>query len=80
VNAGARAAVEPENLLARYRQRASEEIERQLPRGEPRAWLYEPMADYPRRAGKGLRAALCLATCAAFGGAEDDALAAAAAI
>ena len=34
----------------------------------------------PRRAGKGLRAALCLAACSAHGGLEDDALAAAAAI
>lgn len=72
--------VEPETVLARYRRRASEEIERRLPRGRPREWLYEPMADYPRRQGKGLRAALCLAACAAFGGAEDDALSAAAAI
>jgi geranylgeranyl diphosphate synthase type II len=71
---------EPEEILERYRRSAAEEIERRLPRGEPREWLYEPMADYPRRAGKGLRAALCLATCAAFGGAEDDALAAAAAL
>jgi geranylgeranyl diphosphate synthase type II len=75
-----RPGVAPETVLARYRRSAAAEIERRLPRGEPREWLYEPMADYPRRAGKGLRAALCLATCAAFGGAEDDALTAAAAI
>jgi geranylgeranyl diphosphate synthase type II len=73
-------AVGPDDLLASYRRRASEEIERRLPRGEPREWLYEPLADYPRRTGKGLRAALCLAACAAHGGPEDDALAAAAAI
>jgi geranylgeranyl diphosphate synthase type II len=73
-------AVEPEAILSRYRQRAAEEVERRLPRGVPRQWLYEPMADYPRRTGKGLRAALCLATCRAYGGAEDDALAVAAAI
>jgi geranylgeranyl diphosphate synthase, type II len=74
------AAAGTDDLLAGYRQRASEEIERRLPRGEPREWLYEPLADYPRRTGKGLRAALCLAACAAHGGPEDDALAAAAAI
>lgn len=74
------AATGPDDLLAGYRQRASDEIERRLPRGEPREWLYEPLADYPRRTGKGLRAALCLAACAAHGGPEDDALAAAAAI
>jgi geranylgeranyl diphosphate synthase type II len=59
---------------------APRRIQRRLPRGEPRQWLYEPLADYPRRAGKGLRAALCLAACSAHGGSEDDALAAAAAI
>ncbi|MGH3874032.1 MAG: polyprenyl synthetase family protein [Pseudonocardiaceae bacterium] len=69
-----------EQLLLRYRQRTVAEIERRLPRGEPHQWLYEPMADYPRRAGKGLRATLCLATCSAYGGSEDDALPAAAAI
>ena len=74
------AAAAPDDLLASYRRRASEEIERRLPHGEPREWLYEPLADYPRRSGKGLRAALCLAACAAHGGEEDDALAAAAAI
>jgi geranylgeranyl diphosphate synthase type II len=77
---GAPGHVDPDDLLRRYRQRAAEEIERRLPRGEPRQWLYEPLADYPRRAGKGLRAALCLAACSAHGGSEDDALAVAAAI
>jgi len=71
---------ETETLLERYRRSAADEVERRLPRGEPREWLYEPMADYPRRGGKGLRAALCMATCAAFGGAESDALPAAAAL
>ena len=42
--------------------------------------LREPAADYLQRAGKGLRPALCLATCSAFGGAEADALPSAAAI
>jgi geranylgeranyl diphosphate synthase type II len=74
------ATADPDDLLSRYRQRASEEIERHLPRGEPRQWLYEPLADYPRRVGKGLRAALCLTACCAYGGSENDALPAAAAI
>lgn len=76
----ARATTPLEDILSHYRQQALAEIERHLPRGEPRQWLYEPLADYPRRMGKGLRAALCLATCSAYGGSEDDALAAAAAI
>lgn len=70
----------PGDLLRQYQQRVSAEIERHLPRGEPRQWLYEPLADYPRRGGKGLRAALCLAACDAYGGSESDALAAATAI
>lgn len=69
-----------DEVLSRYRSRTLEEIERHLPNGEPRRWLYEPLADYPRRVGKGLRATLCLASCAAYGGSEDDAIAAAAAI
>lgn len=76
----ARATTALDDILSHYRQRALAEIERHLPTGEPRQWLYEPLADYPRRAGKGLRAALCLATCSAYGGSEDEALAAAAAI
>ena len=66
--------------LDRYRARTLAEIERHLPRGEPRRWLYEPLADYPHRAGKGLRATLCLAACGAYGGSEEEAVGAAAAI
>ncbi|HJT03725.1 MAG TPA: polyprenyl synthetase family protein [Pseudonocardiaceae bacterium] len=76
----ARATTTLEDMLSHYRQQALAEIERHLPSGEPRQWLYEPMAEYPRRTGKGLRAALCLATCGAYGGSEGDAVAAAAAI
>jgi geranylgeranyl diphosphate synthase type II len=43
-------------------------------------YLTDPAAEYLRRGGKGLRPALCLATCAAFGGQEADALPSAAAI
>jgi geranylgeranyl diphosphate synthase, type II len=35
--------------------------------------LTEQLADYPARGGKGLRPALLLATCEAYGGAEQDA-------
>jgi geranylgeranyl diphosphate synthase type II len=42
--------------------------------------LYELVADYPQRPGKGIRPALCLATCRAHGGRSEDALAAAVAI
>jgi geranylgeranyl diphosphate synthase, type II len=45
-----------------------------IPAGEPRDHLYALVADYPRRGGKHLRPALCLATCGAFGGRADRAL------
>ena len=73
-------AIDPEVRLAEYRQLVWPEIERHLPRREPPRWLYGPLADYPRRPGKGIRAALCVATCSAHGGAEADAVPSAAAI
>ena len=42
--------------------------------------LHELVADYPARPGKGIRPALCLASCRAHGGRSEDALAAAVAI
>ena len=45
-----------------------------IPRKEPRRHLYDLVPAYPMRAGKGLRPALCLATCRAFGGRMEDAL------
>jgi geranylgeranyl diphosphate synthase, type II len=42
--------------------------------------LYELVAEYPVRPGKGIRPALCLASCRAHGGRTEDALAAAVAI
>ncbi len=45
-----------------------------IPDGEPHHWLYGLVRDYPERPGKGLRPALCLATCRAFGGTTTDAL------
>jgi geranylgeranyl diphosphate synthase, type II len=80
VNAGRAAPTAPEHILDRYRQLTAAEIVRRLPAGEPRQWLYEPMADYPQRTGKALRAALCLASCGAYGDTEEDALTVAAAI
>jgi geranylgeranyl diphosphate synthase type II len=45
-----------------------------LARGEPRNYLYEPAAVYPRRGSKNLRPALCIATAMAFGGQLEDVL------
>ncbi len=36
--------------------------------------LYRMMRDYPQRPAKGLRPLICVASCRAFGGKEDDAL------
>lgn len=43
-------------------------------------YLVAPARDYLDRGGKGLRPALCLATCAAFGGRDEDALPSSAAL
>jgi geranylgeranyl diphosphate synthase type II len=42
--------------------------------------LHEVVVEYPLRSGKGIRPALCLASCRAHGGRSEDALAAAVAI
>jgi geranylgeranyl diphosphate synthase, type II len=51
-----------------------------LPDGEPRAHLYAPMRDFVGRSGKGLRPALLIAACRAFGGRLEDALTSACAL
>jgi geranylgeranyl diphosphate synthase type II len=51
-----------------------------LPDREPRRYLYDLVPLYPRRAGKGLRCGLTMATCAAFGGTPEMALNSAVAI
>jgi geranylgeranyl diphosphate synthase type II len=45
-----------------------------IPTGEPYAHLYGPMRGFIENSGKGLRPALLLATCRAFGGRIEDAL------
>ncbi|WP_331741188.1 polyprenyl synthetase family protein [Kitasatospora sp. NBC_00085] len=62
-----------ERVLARYRARTVTALLRHIPEQSP-PYLYELAADYPARPCKGLRAALCLATCAAFGGRPERAL------
>jgi len=38
-----------------------------LPAAEPRRYLYDLVADYPRRGGRSFRPSLCIATARAFG-------------
>lgn len=59
--------------LARCRELATEALLASIPSAGP-PHLYDLVSDYPRRRGKGLRAALCLAACRAFGGDERRAL------
>lgn len=51
-----------------------------MPEGEPSAWLYAPMREYPSRPGKALRPALCISAGRAFGASFDDMLGLAVAI
>ena len=69
-----------ERTLATDGQRARETLLDYLPDDGPRAELYDLVADYLMRPGKGIRPALCLASCRAHGGHTEDALGAAAAI
>jgi geranylgeranyl diphosphate synthase type II len=62
-----------ERALARYRDQTVRALLESIPDGAPK-YLYDLVPAYPRRAGKGLRAALCLAACSALGGNENRAL------
>jgi geranylgeranyl diphosphate synthase type II len=69
-----------EEMLRHYGELTAEATLAYLPSGEPRAHLYDVLADYPTRPGKAIRPSLCLATCVAFGGELDEALPSAVAI
>lgn len=55
-------------------------LEGYLPTAEPRRYLYDLAADYPRRGGKMLRSSLCVATARAFGAPLEPAVRSATAI
>lgn len=63
-----------ERWLGEYKRETIDALLAGLPVTEPRRYLYDLVPQYPLRAGKGLRPALCMATCAAFGGRETRAL------
>jgi geranylgeranyl diphosphate synthase, type II len=69
-----------EEILAADGELARTAVLSYLPENGPRAELYDLLADYLAHPGKGIRPALCLATCRAHGGLTEDALGAAAAI
>lgn len=60
--------------LDAYANRARRAMNERLPGSWTSPDLVDPVLEYPSRGGKGLRPALCLATCEAFGGTLDEAL------
>ncbi|MBV9542979.1 MAG: polyprenyl synthetase family protein [Chloroflexi bacterium] len=63
-----------EQQLRDYRDLTYRALLAQLPKREPRRYLYDLISHQLSRSGKGLRPALCLATCQAFGGSVEQAL------
>ena len=66
--------------LSDYHRQTMEVLLGSLPEQEPQRYLYDLVREFLGRSGKGLRPAICLATCRAFGGRIEDALDSAAAI
>jgi geranylgeranyl diphosphate synthase type II len=62
-----------EQTLAQYRDLVTRTLLSRIPTEGP-PYLYDLVSVYPSRLSKGLRAALCLATCGALGGSEQQAL------
>lgn len=69
-----------ERQLQQYQGQVAPLILAAVPNREPRKYLYDLLSAQLQREGKGLRPALCLATCGAFGGEYGRALPSAAAI
>lgn len=72
-----------ESLVRTYRQEVYTYIDEKLPKWHNHPDIkafYEMLRDYPSRPSKGLRAALCLLTCEAFGGKRSSCLTTAAAL
>ena len=63
-----------QEMLDEYGEVTRRHLGRYLPREEPRAYLYELLADYPSRGGKMLRSSLCLAMARATGASVEDAI------
>lgn len=66
--------------LSSYRETTLARLLDAVPKREPQGYLYAPLTSYLSRSGKGIRPALCMATCQAFGGQATDAIPSAAAI
>src|SRR5690348_9216572 len=69
-----------EKHLTAYRVQIAPLLAQAVPGGEPRKHLYDLVRAQLERGGKGIRPAICLATCGAFGGDPARALPSAAAL
>src|SRR6478752_501700 len=69
-----------ESQLADYRGLVTPLISRAIPEREPSRHLYDLIRAQVGRSGKGLRSAICIATCRAFGGTVEESLPSAAAL
>jgi geranylgeranyl diphosphate synthase type II len=68
------------DMLEEYGATTREALARYLPSGFPTRYLYELLADYPRRGGKMMRPSICIATARAFGASPAEAVRSAVAI
>jgi len=68
------------HVMASYHAATAEVITRYLAEREPGPHLYDPVRSFMARPAKGIRPALCLAACEAFGGSLDEAVRTAAAV
>jgi geranylgeranyl diphosphate synthase, type II len=71
---------ELESSLAAYRALVLPTIMGSIPDREPRHHLYDIVREHLSRSGKGIRPALCIASCRAFGGDTERAIPSAAAL
>ena len=67
-------------VLDEYGELTRLRIHEYLPREEPGSYLYDLLADYPRRGGKMMRSSLCIAMARVTGASVDEAIASAASI
>jgi geranylgeranyl diphosphate synthase type II len=61
-------------LMREYGDRARDALLAFLPKREPRRYLYDLIADYPSRASRHMRPAICIATARAYGASLEEAL------
>ena len=61
-------------VMGEYAERTREAMLKFLPDREPRRYLYDLIGDYPRRGGRGMRPAICIASARAHGASLEAAL------